>query len=139
MEILTQIYWLLILSLVVASISWTVTQEEIFREIREAAEKVREGRSNILLRKFCYMLTCEYCFSHWVTVVVLLIAQFPLLIPDWRGYFLSFFTIPLIANFWMSFYRRLRVDIKHENALAEQAIEENKNNELPKARRAASG
>ena len=139
MPILTQLYWLLILSLVVASISWTVTQEEIFREPREWAKKRSEGRSNIFIRKFCYMLTCEYCFSHWVTIVVLLIAQFPLLFDDWRGYFISFFTLPWIANFWMSLYRRLRVDIKHENALAEQAIEENKNNEPPKTKRAGLG
>ena len=125
MLILTQLYWLLILSLVVASISWTVTQEEIFKEPRDAAKKRSERGSNILVRKFFYVWTCEYCFSHWVTIVVLLIAQFPLLYPDWRGYFLSFFTLPWIANFWMSLYRRLRVDIKHENALAEQVIEEN--------------
>ena len=121
-----QIYWVIILSLVVASISWTVTQEEIFKEPREAAKKRSEKASNILVRKFFYVWTCEYCFSHWVTIVVLLIAQFPLLFDDWRGYLLSFFTLPWIANVWMSLYRSIRVDIKHENALAEQTIEDNK-------------
>ena len=126
MPILSQLYWLLILSLVVASISWTVTQEEIFKEPRDAAKNRSEKGANIFIRKFFYVWTCEYCFSHWVTVVVLLIAQFPLLFDDWRGYFFSFFTLPWIANTWMSLYRRLRVDIKHENALAEQTIEETK-------------
>ena len=125
MPILTQLYWILILSLVVASISWTITQEAIFEEWREAAKKRSESGSNTLLRKFFYVWTCEYCFSHWVAAVVLLIARFPLLFDDWRGYFLSFFVLPWIANFWMSLYRRLRVDIKKENALAEQVIEEN--------------
>jgi hypothetical protein len=125
MPILTQLYWLLILSLVVASISWTVTQETIFEEWREVAKNRSEKASNILVRKFFYVWTCEYCFSHWVTIVVLLVSQFRLLIDDWRGYVLSFFVLPWIANQWMSLYRRLRVDIKHENALAEQVVKEN--------------
>ena len=126
MPILVQLYWLLILSLAVASISWTVTQEKIFEEWREAAKKRSEDASNILVRKFFYVWTCEYCFSHWVTIVILLISQFRLLIDDWRGYFLAFFILPWIANQWMSLYRHLRVDIKHDNALAEQTIRENK-------------
>jgi hypothetical protein len=126
MPILPQLYWLLILSLAVASISWTLTQEKIFEEWRNAAERRSENASNILLRKFFYVWTCEYCFSHWATIVVLLISQFRLLIDDWRGYFLAFFVVPLIANLWMSLYRRLRVDIKKENALAEEVIKENK-------------
>ena len=125
MLMLTQLYWLLLLSLVVASISWTVTQEEIFKEPREAAKKRSEKSSNILVRKFFYVWTCEYCFSHWVTIGVLLITGFKLLFDDWRGYLISFFILPLLANFWMSFYRRLRVEIKHENALAEIAKKEN--------------
>ena len=112
MPILTELYWLFILSLAVASIAWTVTQEKIFEEWREAAKKKSEEASNILVRKFFYVWTCEYCFSHWVTIVVLVISEFRLLIDDWRGYFLSFFVLPWIANQWMSLYRRLRVDIK---------------------------
>jgi len=128
MPILTQLYWLLILSLVVASISWTVTQEKIFEELREIARKKSETSRSLFIRKFCYVWTCEYCFSHWVTILVLIIVRFPLLFDDWRGYFLSFFILPWIANFWMSIYRMLRVDIKHENALAEQVVSENENN-----------
>ncbi|PYS99550.1 MAG: hypothetical protein DMF63_10710 [Acidobacteria bacterium] len=125
MPILTQLYWLLILSLVVASISWTVTQEKIFEEWREAAAERSKSSHQLLVRKFFYVWTCEYCFSHWVTILVLLITQFQVLFDDWRGYFLAFFILPWIANFWMSLYRMLRVDIKHGNALAEQTITEN--------------
>ena len=125
MPILPQLYWLLILSLVIASISWTVTQEKIFEEWRNAAKKRSEGKGHILIRKFFYVWTCEYCFSHWVTILVLLITQFRLLIDDWRGYFIAFFVLPWIANVWMSLYRSIRVDIKHEDALAEQTIQEN--------------
>ena len=125
MPILTQLYWLFILSLVVASIAWTVTQEKIFEEWRDAAKKRSEEKaSNILVRKFFYVWTCEYCFSHWVAILVILVSDFRLLIDDWRGYVLAFFALPWIANQWMSLYRRLRLDIKHEDALAEQAVNE---------------
>ena len=124
MPILDQLYWLFILSLVVASVSWTVTQEKIFEEWRDWAKKQSEEASNILVRKFFYVWTCEYCFSHWVTILVILIADYRLLIGDWRGSLLAFFTLPWIANQWMSLYRRLRLDIKHEDALAEQAVQE---------------
>ena len=126
MPILTQLYSVLILSLVVACISWTVTQEEIFKEPREAAKKRSDSSKNTLVRKFFYVWTCEYCFSHWVTILVLVVTNFKLLFDDWRGYMISFFILPFLANFWMSLYRRLRVEIKHENALAEIAKKETK-------------
>lgn len=116
-----QIFWLIILSIVVASIAWTVTQEEIFREPREyCAKKSKECRT-IIQRKFFYVFTCEYCFSHWVTLFCLILTGFRVLLDDWRGYVLAFFAIPWLANQWMSLYRRLRLDIKHEDALAEEA------------------
>ena len=114
-----QIFWLIILSIVVASISWTVTQEEIFSEPREWCSNYSESASNIFVRKFFYVWTCEYCFSHWVTLAILLLTGFQLLFSDWRGYVLAYFALPWLANQLMSLYRRLRVDIKHENLKAE--------------------
>ena len=123
MEVQAQIFWLVILSSAVASIAWTITQEEIFREPREYCEKKSETCRNIFQRKFFYVFTCEYCFSHWVTLLILFLTQFRLLLDDWRGFVLAFFVLPWLANFWMSIYRRLRVGIKHENLQA-KAVEE---------------
>ena len=103
--------------MVVASIAWTVTQEEIFREWRDVCEDKSKSCRALLQRKFFYVFTCEYCFSHWVTILILIFSQFRLLIDDWRGYILAFFVIPWMANQWMSIYRRLRVAIKHENCV----------------------
>lgn len=118
MQISTQIFWLVILSMIVASIAWTVTQEEIFREIREKCEERSQNCGSLLQRKFFYVFTCEYCFSHWVTILILMLTGFQLLLDDWRGYVLAFFALPWLANQWMSLYRRLRVGIKHENVKA---------------------
>ena len=124
MDIIPQIYWLLILSIAIASIAWTVTQEEIFREWRDVCKDRSETSKNILQRKFFYVFTCEYCFSHWVTLVVIAISGFRMLIDDWRGLVLAFFVLPWLANQWMSLYRRLRVDIKKEDAVAEKVKKE---------------
>ncbi|MBS1794508.1 MAG: hypothetical protein JSS81_11675 [Acidobacteria bacterium] len=123
MDIRTQIYWLIILSLAVASIAWTVTQEEIFREPREYCAERSRNCDSLLRRKFFYVFTCEYCFSHWVTLFILILTQFRLLIDDWRGYVLAFFVLPWLANQLMSVYRRLRVGIKHENLQAKVVAE----------------
>ncbi|HEX8735977.1 MAG TPA: hypothetical protein VF721_11685 [Pyrinomonadaceae bacterium] len=122
-SIAVQIFSLVILSMVVACIAWTVTQEEIFREWRELCNDKSQSCGNILQRKFFYVFTCEYCFSHWVTILILIFTGFRLLIDDWRGYVLAFFLLPWLANQWMSVYRRLRVGIKHENLRAEEVKE----------------
>lgn len=123
MLISEQIFWLVILSMIVASIAWTVTQEEIFREWRDYCQENCDDAKVLIKRKFFYVFTCEYCFSHWVTFLILLLTGFQLLIDDWRGYILAFFAIPWLANQWMSIYRRLRLGIKHEDALATEAKE----------------
>lgn len=122
---------LILLSLAVASIAWTVTQEEIFREPRELCAKRSESAASIFERKFFYVFTCEYCFSHWVTLFMLLLTGFRLVLDDWRGLLLAFFVIPWLANQWMSIYRRLRVEIKKENAIAKRAVKALKNDDVP--------
>lgn len=124
MGIGTEIYWLVLLSMIVASIAWTVTQEEIFREPREYCAQKSKTCGTLFQRKFFYVFTCEYCFSHWVTLLILIVTGFQVLFSDWRGYVLAFFLIPWLANQWMSLYRRLRVGIKHEDALAEVVKED---------------
>ena len=96
------VFYVILLSLVVASISWTVTEEEIFREPREYCEKCSKHGRSLLVRKFFYVFTCEYCFSHWVTLVLLAITGFKLVYEDWRGYLIAFFVLPWLANQWMS-------------------------------------
>jgi hypothetical protein len=115
------IFYLIILSLAVASVAWTVTQEELFREPREWCEKCSTRSRNFFARKFFYVFTCEYCFSHWVALFFLIVTGFKLGYEDWRGYLVAFFVLPWLANQWMSIYRRLRVAIKHENVEAEAA------------------
>ena len=100
MSIAIQLYWLAILSLVVASVAWTVTQEEIFREPREWCLERSKTARNIFVRKFFYVWTCEYCFSHWVSLAVILLSGYRLLLDDWRGGVVAFFVLPWIANQW---------------------------------------
>ena len=106
---------LLLLALPVACAAWTVTHEEVFREPREfCKEKSVDGRS-VLARKFFYLFTCEYCFSHYVSAMALLIFRFALVYPGWRGYLIAWFAMVWVANVYMSLFNLLRLDIKHEN------------------------
>jgi hypothetical protein len=114
MSIGLQIAWLLVLSIPVACIAWTLTHEEVFRESREYCEKQWQRASSVARRKFFYLFTCEYCFSHYVAAVFLMITRFKLLYEDWRGYLVSLFALVWVANLYMSIYNRLRLDIKHE-------------------------
>jgi len=112
-----QIVWLLILAIPVSCVAWTVTKEEIFREPRLFFEEIRDCGRTLLARKFAYLFTCEYCFSHYVALFFLWLTRYRLLLDDWRGYVISFFATVWLANAYMSLYSRLRVDIHSEKAV----------------------
>jgi len=109
-----QVEWLFLLAIPVACIAWTVTHEEVFREPRQYCQRESTGARSLVRRKFFYLFTCEYCFSHYVSAGILAITRFKLLFPDWRGYVISFFALIWVSNQYMSIYNRLRLDIKHE-------------------------
>ncbi len=109
-----QILWLLILAVPIACIAWTVTHEEIFREPREYCVKKSQEEEKLLSRKFFYLFTCEYCFSHYVTAFFLIVTEYKLLFEDWRGYLISFFALVFMANVYMSLFAYLRQSLKVE-------------------------
>src|SRR6266850_8008272 len=133
----TQILTLLILAIPIASVAWTITHEDFFRESRDYCKQKSESDPTLWRRKFFYLFTCEYCFSHYVAAIFLAITRFRLLLDDWRGYLLSFFATVFVANVYMSLFSRLRVDIRSERATAdlreaekkvhEQVVEQNGN------------
>lgn len=109
-----QIVALFLLALPVASIAWTVTHEEIFREWQDYCRTRSEHGKTFLERKFFYPWQCEYCFSHYVAAAILVLTRFKLVFDDWRGYLVAGFALVWIANQYMSVYARLRLDIRRE-------------------------
>jgi hypothetical protein len=110
-----QTAWLLILAIPVSCVAWTITHEEVFREPREYCQRQTKFARTVPGRKFFYLFTCEYCFSHYVAAIFLAITRFQMLYAGWRGYLVSLFALVWVANQYMSVYNRLRLDIKHEN------------------------
>jgi hypothetical protein len=110
-----QTAWLLILAIPVACIAWTVTHEEVFREPREFCKRQTRIARSAPRRKFFYLFTCEYCLSHYVAAIFLIITRFQMLYTGWRGYLVALFALVWASNQYMSIYNRLRLDIKHEN------------------------
>ncbi len=124
-SLLHQVGLLLLLAMPIACISWTVTHEEVFREPRDFCKRRSQDCGSLPQRKFFYLFTCEYCFSHYVTALVLLFTRFQLLYDGWRGFILAGFALVYAANLYMGLYNRLRLDIKHENvsiAVEEQRV-----------------
>ena len=119
---------LFILSVPVACISWTITHEEIFSEMKNYCTRFSNESKNIIKRKFFYLFTCEYCFSHYITALMLIITKYHLLYDDWKGYLVGGFSIVWIANIYMSIYGRIRVNLKKERIEADLIEEEKKNN-----------
>jgi hypothetical protein len=114
MSLSQQVMFLFIIALPIASIAWTVTHEEVIREFREFCVRESKTCRRISERKFFYLFTCEYCFSHYVTVAFLIITRFKLLFPDWRGYLLAGFSLVWIANVYMGLFGRIRLDLRKE-------------------------
>ena len=119
-----QIFWLLVLSIPVACIARTVVYEEIFQEMRDWCTNKSKTCGRLMQRKFFYMFTCEYCFSHYVALLFLLLTRFKLLLPDWRGYVIAFFSLVSVANAYMNLYARLRVEITSEKKEIERKEKE---------------
>lgn len=116
----TPIYWIFILAIPVACIAWTVTKEEVFKEARQFCVSRSQNCKHLLQRKFFYLFTCEYCFSHYITLFMLIITRYTLLYADWRGYFIAGFSIVWIANVYMSIYNLIRIDLKKGKIIAEK-------------------
>jgi hypothetical protein len=109
-----QVFWLLVLAIPIATVARTVVFEEVFREPREWCRHKSKACSGLFARKFFYLFTCEYCFSHYVALFFLFLTRFRLLLDDWRGYLIAWFALVFVANTYLNLYARLRVDITSE-------------------------
>jgi hypothetical protein len=129
MNISQQVLYLFILALPVASIAWTITHEEVLREFRDFCLAESKMCRRIYERKFFYLFTCEYCFSHYVTAAFLIITRFKLLFSDWRGYLIAGFSLVWVANVYMGIFGRIRLDLRKERVeitAKEAALEQTK-------------
>jgi hypothetical protein len=116
MGLAKQVVWLFVLALPVASIAWTVTHEEVFREPREYCANRSEKSNSIFCQKFFYLFTCEYCFSHWVAAAFLVITRYKLLCDDWRGYLIALFALVYMSNFYIGLFGHVKLEVKKDRA-----------------------
>jgi hypothetical protein len=109
-----EIITLFILAIPIACIAWTVTHEEIFREPRDYCSGRSESSSSAVARKFFYVFTCEYCFSHYVTILFLIITRYKLLYTDWKGYVVAFFSLVFVSNIYMGLFGKVKLGVTKE-------------------------
>ncbi|RZL20098.1 MAG: hypothetical protein EOO89_01340 [Pedobacter sp.] len=128
LQLSTQITWLFMLAIPVACIAWTVTHEEIFKEPREFCVDKSKNCKRLIYRKFFYLFTCEYCFSHYITFFFLVLTEFKFLMDGWQGSLIAFFSIVWVANIYMSLFALIRIDLKKERleaTIKEKCLEDN--------------
>jgi hypothetical protein len=130
MTLSTQVAWLFILAIPIACIAWTITHEEVFKEPREYCVKCSHRAKTLAGRKFFYLFTCEYCFSHYVTAAMLTITNYQLLFTGWRGYLIGGFALVFVANVYMSLFALLRGDLKKVKLEAENEEARKKDNTI---------
>lgn len=114
-----QIVGLFVLAIPIACVARTVVFEEVFREPRDWCAKKSKACQSLLKRKFFYLFTCEYCFSHWVALFFMLITGYHLMYAGWRGYLIAFFSLVLVANFYLNLYSRIRLELTSEKKTIE--------------------
>jgi hypothetical protein len=112
MPLSQQIVWLFVLALPIASVAWTVTHEEVSREPREYCTRQSKNSRTLMCRKFFYLFTCEYCFSHWVTALFLIITRYKLLYDDWRGYLIALFALVYVSNFYIGLFGHVKLEVR---------------------------
>jgi len=110
----TQIVWLLVLAAPVACVAWSVTHEEVFAEVHTWCLRQSQRQRQLLVRKFFYLFTCEYCFSHYVAAAAIAMSGYRLLVTGWAGALFAWLALVWVANVYMSLFVRLRLDIKRE-------------------------
>lgn len=99
-DTLNALWTCLVIAIAASSISYTITQTELFGPLRNWTQK--------LGHMIGYLFTCFYCMSHWVVLAAIAIYQ-PVLIDS--GHLLidlivsTFFTITLTAFFCGLIYK----------------------------------
>ena len=125
------LFWFL--AVPVAIIVRACTTEEVFRQPREFCASQNRRYEDLLdreqanfveraryfaLSKLCYVPTCDFCFSFWISLLVVWIADYYLYFDDWRGLALATFVVMGMANVYISLYSHIRVDLRKERAVA---------------------
>jgi hypothetical protein len=93
------------------------------RAARWCAEKSKENRG-FFGRKIFYIMTCEFCFSHYVTMAFLILTRYKLLYSGWLGYLIAGFSLVWVANIYMSIFGRPRLEIKRERVEIDEVLHE---------------
>jgi hypothetical protein len=109
-----QFSWVILLSIPVACITWTITREEVFRRTREYCQRMQGRAKYRLVRRFYYMFTSPYFFSHLVAFAFLWLTHFRLLEPDWRGLIIMGFALVWVANIHMALFDLLLRNLKND-------------------------
>lgn len=84
---------LILLSMVTASISFTISESYLFSSIREYIK----DRNEIL----GHLFSCGYCLSHWVAFILVAIYQYKI----FNGFFIIDYFLTALIISWISAFQ----------------------------------
>lgn len=89
------------LSVLVALITYNITNQSIFKPLREyICNTVCKGNNDALANK---LITCHYCLSHWVSAFVVVVSRYTLTFTliGWMDLLLTIGLVVFISQFIM--------------------------------------
>lgn len=104
---------ILVLGLIVSSISWNVTQEELFKDFRDWICAWSKNKS-LAHKKCAYLFTCYYCFAHYVALGVYLMFNEPV----YDSHIIGYFCLLVCAHVELTLFNLLRVVLRWIRAKA---------------------
>ena len=106
---------LLVLALPVAAISWTITHEELFREVHDyCVDRSQFGRERMPSASSSICSPANTASATTLRPRCCWRRGFTLLYDDWRGYLIAWLALVWVANHLISIYGRLRLGIRSE-------------------------
>jgi hypothetical protein len=85
MSLGVQVVWLFVLSIPIACIAWTVTQEEMFRELRDFCRKRCENEPRLVAPQILLSVHLRVLLQPLSALFFLLMTRYRLLLDDRRG------------------------------------------------------
>lgn len=106
---------LAILAIPAAFLAWAVCKEEVFREIREAAEKWTSWAG----KKLAYLCTCYFCTAVWTGLLFLALHPIRLVSDGPQGYLVAWWVLVAIEEVYLSGFHVLRLLVRWAGAKAD--------------------
>lgn len=109
---------LILLGLAAWIATCTIVEAEVFRDVREAVDKLHERKNNWFTFKLRYLIHCHMCTGIWVSGIIALFVN-PIVSGGFFGWALTALAIKGIAHLTLVVHKLGEAKANADNANAE--------------------